>query len=386
MGGTWITRRWQPQMAAAVERYGLALEPRVRPTHVVSIAGGQRIVGGAPVSADDEPAFTAAIESLLSIAGRMTPGSPLQDPDPQWDISFSDLIRSFNVPPAVYEALAAEAINMFGCGPDQLGALSFLQWLASADADPAVFDLSEEEVFRDGTAALVDALAGEAPVEIRLGQAVRVVRGKGREGNARHVPEVETENGHTYRGRALIMAVPLNVLSTIQFRPALHPSKAAMAEAGHGGHATKVWMLVRGAPSTFLGTGLGPGLAWLGSQRELAGGAGSLLVGFGGGPGLLDVHSPEQLAHNLEFFLPGAELVRSDAHDWSADRFSRGAWLAHRPGMLSKHGRQWRMPEGRILFAGSDFATRWAGWMEGALQTGADAAEAADGLLRGSGA
>ena len=61
--------------------------------------------------------------------------------------------------------------------------------------------------------------------------------------------------------------------------------------------------------------------------------------------------------------------------DWSAERWSGGCYGAHlAPGVLTGFGPGLREPCGRIHWAGTETATVWAGYMEGAVRSGERAA------------
>jgi monoamine oxidase len=61
--------------------------------------------------------------------------------------------------------------------------------------------------------------------------------------------------------------------------------------------------------------------------------------------------------------------------DWAAEEYSRGCYGAFAtPGTLTRFGRALRTPVGPIHWAGSETATRWAGYMDGAVQSGQRAA------------
>src|SRR5262249_39573809 len=61
--------------------------------------------------------------------------------------------------------------------------------------------------------------------------------------------------------------------------------------------------------------------------------------------------------------------------DWSKDEWSAGCYVGlHPPGVLSTVGTALRAPCGRIHFAGSEAATRWPGFMDGAIESGERAA------------
>ena len=57
--------------------------------------------------------------------------------------------------------------------------------------------------------------------------------------------------------------------------------------------------------------------------------------------------------------------------DWSAERWSGGCYGAHlAPGVLTEFGPALREPCGRIHWAGTETATVWAGYMDGAVRSG----------------
>ena len=68
--------------------------------------------------------------------------------------------------------------------------------------------------------------------------------------------------------------------------------------------------------------------------------------------------------------MPGYRAVDATSHDWLADEFSRGTWAIHRPGWYEHHHAAMRRPEGRVLLAGSDLANGWAGFIDGAIESG----------------
>ena len=73
---------------------------------------------------------------------------------------------------------------------------------------------------------------------------------------------------------------------------------------------------------------------------------------------------------SLDETLPGYEVLDATAHDWLADEFSRGTWAIHRPGWYTDYHAEMQRAEGNLLLAGSDFANGWAGFMDGAIESG----------------
>ncbi len=87
------------------------------------------------------------------------------------------------------------------------------------------------------------------------------------------------------------------------------------------------------------------------------------------------------MQRGVDELLPGLEVLGATAHDWLADERSRGTWAIHRPGWYTDHHAHMQRPEGRIVLAGSDLADGWAGFIDGAIESGLKAARKATALL-----
>ncbi|XP_015682120.1 amine oxidase [flavin-containing] A-like [Protobothrops mucrosquamatus] len=67
--------------------------------------------------------------------------------------------------------------------------------------------------------------------------------------------------------------------------------------------------------------------------------------------------------------------VHYEEKNWCTEQYSGGCYTAYfPPGIMSQYGRIIREPAGRIYFAGTETATQWSGYMEGAVQAGERAA------------
>jgi monoamine oxidase len=78
----------------------------------------------------------------------------------------------------------------------------------------------------------------------------------------------------------------------------------------------------------------------------------------------------------VDFFGPQAAQVEEYVElDWSEEVWTRGCYGAHFPcGVWTQYGPALREPVGRIHWAGTETATVYVGYMDGALQSGARAA------------
>nr|XP_013797139.1 PREDICTED: amine oxidase [flavin-containing] B isoform X3 [Apteryx mantelli mantelli] len=67
--------------------------------------------------------------------------------------------------------------------------------------------------------------------------------------------------------------------------------------------------------------------------------------------------------------------VHYEEKNWCEEQYSGGCYTAYfPPGIMTQYGRLLRQPIDRIYFAGTETATEWSGYMEGAVQAGERAA------------
>ena len=90
----------------------------------------------------------------------------------------------------------------------------------------------------------------------------------------------------------------------------------------------------------------------------------------------VDLADHDAVAAAVNAHLPEATVTTTAGHDWVGDRFSKGTWLSVPPTWFSDGTFDaLALPEGRLAFAGSDIAPEGAGWIEGAVGSGAAAAD-----------
>ncbi|XP_058148088.1 amine oxidase [flavin-containing] A [Dasypus novemcinctus] len=67
--------------------------------------------------------------------------------------------------------------------------------------------------------------------------------------------------------------------------------------------------------------------------------------------------------------------VHYEEKNWCEEQYSGGCYTAYfPPGIMTQYGRVLRQPVGKIYFAGTETATQWSGYMEGAVEAGERAA------------
>ncbi|KAG8589735.1 hypothetical protein GDO81_006509 [Engystomops pustulosus] len=67
--------------------------------------------------------------------------------------------------------------------------------------------------------------------------------------------------------------------------------------------------------------------------------------------------------------------IHYEEKNWCEEQYSGGCYTAYfPPGVMTQYGSVIRQPVGKLYFAGTETATQWSGYMEGAVQAGERAA------------
>jgi len=373
-GGTWIAPRWQPNIGAEIDRYGAALVESPQGQEFAWAIGGEMRRGPVAVPTDEWLDFERAVVEL-SIAGRRIKfGQPLDQQDlGDLDISYEQYIDNMGLPKKTRDFILAWSCFCFGAEPKDASALAFLVWVAGFDNSAIAICWSVTEKLANGTGGLIKDIADDSGADIIFETPIRTI------GASDDGVTITTRAGDRFRGKTLVCAAPLNTWESFEFLPGLSEGKAEIAAQKQTGHATKVWALVRNVPGNFYGAGWDTTLKWIATEYNTP--EGDLIVGFGTTPDELDVTDSSAVTASIKQFLPDAEVVATDAHDWNADEFAQGTWMAFRPGQAMRFASVIQETEGRIVFAGSDLASGWVGWMDGAVESGHRAARDALAIL-----
>ena len=193
---------------------------------------------------------------------------------------------------------------------------------------------------------------------------------------------MRTRNGDVLRARTCVLTVPLNVLPHIGI-DGLSPAKRDAIALGQASRGLKLWLRVEGESRGINAMSPGHPFGYLMADRLLPDGS-QLLVGFGCDAAAFDLEDRPAMQRALDELHPGLEIVDAIAHDWLADEFTRGTWAIHRPGWYTRHHAAMRQPEAGLVFAGSDLADGWSGYVDGAIESGLRAARQVQTLLRPS--
>lgn len=369
LGGSWYTDD-QREVAAEVERYGLP----VRTFDPVSstrwlVDGELRLTS--PYDEDDVASAASWAQVEADIAA-LAAGTE----EPRFRLSLDDYLDAIDATPTVRDLLYGWWTITGGADPASACVEGLL---GSEDREHRIGDLGYLHLApATGWSALAEALAATPGVELRLGSAVT---GVAQDGDG---VTVSTADG-SWRARAAVLAVPLNVLPDLALDPPA-PETARRAFGSSAGAAIKVWLLTRGVPVGSLAFGRGHGVHLMYGDRPYGvDGEQTLVVGFGWPAAGFDPTSTDDLQRALAAFHPGAELVAHTTYDWIGDPASRGTWVASPAGRPEVVAAENFPRHGRVVFATSDIATEQSGWYEGALVSGAAASRQLLALLAPTG-
>lgn len=372
-GGMFFSRATQPNLAREIGRYGVAVSPGVEPELLAWIDGDRRDEGGDAIDRVQAKLATSAFPNALLAtkeAFRTGDRSALD----ALDVPAATWIDSLDADPEALDYLRTFMVSMGGSPLHHCSVLPLLWDMAELDYSPANVFLDVGELLADGTKSLIDPMADG--LDIRFGAVVTHVA------HDDAGATVTLEDGTTIRSDAVVVALPINVWNDVTFDPPLADPKRAAADQRQPGHVSKVLAIVQGAPNTYVGAGWDTPINAAFVLR--AAGEDRLFMGFSV-QDPVDLSNHDEVAAAVNSHLPNATVTTTGGYDWVGDRFSQGTWLSVPPTWFSDGTfDQLEAPEGRLAFAGSDIAGEGAGWIEGAVGSGAAAAAHVHGVLTSS--
>lgn len=380
MGGAWV--HWfQPYVWSAVSRYGIELVEDDPPTRCLLASGDGLDLFDADV----------ALERLDALNQRFFEGSVdyfARPHDPLFDseavaaidaLSLRDRLEQLGLTDEE-KAWLSGMYSVLAGGTSDSGGFSMAArwWSLSGWTFPLLWDCLSRYRMKGGTAGLIGAMLDDSAAEVQLDNPVAAVD---QSGDGVHVT---TRSGQRISADAAVVAVPANVWPTIDFTPSLSAPRLAAAGEGVGvAHGLKVWVRIKGkgigrvfgAPPEGYRFTLFVTYAELGEDEQL-------LVCFSPDP-TLDPSDLDQVEAGIKELFPQADVLGAHCHDWGTDEFSRGAGAYFKPGQLTRYLPALQASEGRLAFATGDIASGWAGFIDGAFESGLRAAGEIDRTFRG---
>jgi monoamine oxidase len=364
-GGAWV--HWhQPHTWSEITRSGLR----------VDVSGGAQVAGwyvgserrSGSIEQRDEIARRGWDRFVDGVRGALpVPHDPTRALGAlaRFDrLSIAERLDELALSAEEHDVLTAELESLAHAPLEEAGAVSVLRWHALSGYSLELTQFTGGRVtLAEGTGALLGAIARGGRFEHRLGVATAAITQR----NGR--VEVESRDGSGFAAGAVVVAVPLNALGAIEFTPALPDDKLAAIALGQASRGIKIFIHARG--EAMLQNSIRPGhpFGYLGTE-SVNGDGSQLMIGFGADAERCDAGDLAAVQGHLDAILPGYEVLDATAHDWLADEFSRGTWAIHRPGWYEHHHAAMQRPEGVVVFAGSDIANGWSGFIDGAIESG----------------
>jgi monoamine oxidase len=358
LGGGFFTSD-QQRVLAALSRYGMGARPFGAWAPGVERRWTWRVMdelrAGAPAPADLLPEFERVAALLAADA----------TDDDALILTLTEWCARHQVAPAVADMLRAAWAISAGAAPD---AAAMVDLISSAQDHGGLAGMASalSLVPVPGFGDLAEAM-GRDLQDVQLGAVVTVV-----DTTVTGAVEVTVADGRAWAAPAMVLALPVNVLPSIAFVPERPASVTRFAGASTGG-SIKLVVQAGGVEPGAIAGGRGAGLDLLVADRRLADGT-TMLVGFGPRAELHANVTDDVVARAVAALMPSAEVVRWAWHDWTTDPFSLGTWAATRPGDRGALHPPAPRPERGVVLAGSDVAPAAAGWVEGALASGEQAA------------
>jgi monoamine oxidase len=387
MGGQWVGPTQDRIYAMAAE-----LGVDTFPTHtdgdnLLRVGGKLRRYSGTiprlnPVALLD---VHLATRRLNRIAGRIDPERPWDSPDAaKLDaMSVGAWIRRSMRSGTARRLMRVAGRTIWGAEPEELSLLHLCFYLRSAGSFELLTDVeggAQQDRFVGGSQLIAIRAAEELGDRVDLGAPVRRIE---------HGPDGVTviADGREVRARRAIVAIPPPLVDRVEFVPALPAARRQLAQRMPEGWLVKCVALYdepfwRG--DGFSGEALNEaGPVTMTFDNTPPEGSPGALVGFVGGAdarGFAKLGASARRAAVLRSFesLFGPRARAAERYlelDWAAEEWSGGGPVANfATGGWTASGPALREPVGSIHWAGTETATVWNGYIDGAVRSGERAA------------
>jgi monoamine oxidase len=314
----------------------------------------------------------------------------------EWDsMTVDQWIRQNTLIPEVRTVLLSYLQPTFGTDGTGVSLLFFLWFIATAgnETQRGTFERSsgtanaaQDARFVGGSGLVPLRMASALGARVALNAPVRNIVQKGSS------VTVVSERG-TVTAKRVVVAVPPPLALGIDWSPLLPPRRLQLLQRMPMGTLMKCDAVYR--TPFWRGKGLsGAGVSTYGAVRTSfdnspADAKVGVLLAFVGGT-TWEEHGLRSLAARRQAVLEGfARIVGPEAltpieyveKDWTKERWTMGSPVAAAvPGALTSFGSTVREPFGRVHWAGTETATYWSGFMDGAVRAGERVAAEITGL------
>lgn len=382
LGGQWVGSDHR-RLRVLAERHGQPLVPQYDAGATVLHARGTstQVRGRVPFGLGPVglPALAAGIVRLDRLARTVPAEAPWTAPKAwRWDAQTLASWLEGAVPHQRARAiLTATLTGILAVEPAEVSMLHALAYLHSGgglETLSGTTGAAQDAVLRDGVQSLADSMA--AGLDVLLEAPVRTVS------QDEHGVRLDFDGGSLDAER-VVVALPPTLAGRLRYGPPLPEARDQLTQRMPQGTAIKC-IAVYPRPfwrdaglSGLVLDGDGPVSMIIDGTRDP--GRNGVLIGFieGAAARASGTNRREAVLSCFERHMgPDAATPRTYVErDWSTEEFTRGCYAGMMPpGAWTAYGPALRAPVGRIHWAGTETATQWMGYIEGAVQAGERAA------------
>jgi monoamine oxidase len=375
LGGQWVGPT-QSRVVALAKAVGVrTFDVYAQGDRLLRLGGGlRRFQETPPLSEAGVSALASAYAQLEAMAGEIDVDAPWRSPNAAvWDSMTMETWLAATVADAGARSfLTLDTRASAAVEPSDISLLAVLAALASGptDEDPEAWRFvgGAQPIARRVAARLGERVVLNAPV-------ARVVR------RARGV--VVEAAGRRYVGDAAVVAVPLALASRIAYEPPLPAARDQFSQRAPMASVIKCQAVYR-APfwrdeglTGYALSDAGPVVQTADSSPPA--GRPGVLVGFVAGNQARRWVQRSKGARRAAVLAAFAQLFGKRAGsplayfegNWPAEPWTRGCYsTVFPPGVLTEFGPALRRPVGAIHWAGTETASRWTHFMDGAVRSG----------------
>lgn len=391
LGGMWLapsqTRLKTLADQLHVERYPTFLTGK----SVLAMAGKQALVDGEDFT--QLLSLREKIQAYLLLRKLNQLMSSLNNTDP-WNSPNASELDSLSVEAWLCKATSSERLralirvicaSVFCAETPQVSLLFFLVYLKGGGGLETMISADtgggQNLLFHGGVHQIARAMAQDLGENLRLNEPVHSIDTSG------PITLVNTHSAQ-YKAKRAIVAVPPTLMNKISFNPPLPSAQTALHNRVNMGSVIKFWVayptpfwreqgfngsIVRDDKPASPCFDVSPPNSPLGLIAGFFEADHAVHVGDSSKEqrrkhviDMLTEHFGEQALNPLDYI----------DEDWTKEEWSKGCYGAFAPpGVMSHYGHWMSTPHHTIHWAGTETATEWAGYIEGALQAGERAAQ-----------
>jgi monoamine oxidase len=391
IGGQWIGPG-QDRIAALVDELGHTTYPQPEAGDDVILDGDgpRRVADVALGFGDDElVAYLTLVGELEAIAEAVPLDEPWAAPAAEeWDAqSLGAWVRSHDLPASVAGLFEVGVQAVFAASSDQFSLLHAAHYVHSAGGWSKLTDSgggAQQDRITGGMQPVAAGLAELLPAgTVRLDHRVTTIVQDDDGATVVAAQTPGTSGRQRFRCRRVVVAVPPTLSARIHHDPPLDAQRDQLVQHMPQGSVIKFhvlydepWWRAEGLSGLVLAPDEAIGVTF---DCTPPAGTPGLLTGFFEGPAAVaagqrsTTERQEVVVDVLARALgPRArELTAYVDRDWSAEPFTRGCYGAHLPpGAWTMWGPALRRPSGLVHWAGTETAEHWAGYIDGAIDSG----------------